>query len=98
MTRREADIRDRDARNVFTYRQTETYDDNYFPSDTVEYEQPTTDDWTTIEKKPKRELTEEEKMERELLREVEEGTNQTDSVWNTQNGDDWDYRDRRVAY
>jgi hypothetical protein len=95
--RREAERRETENQNVFIYRQHEhkanTYDDEYVgcqsnPTDV--------DDWTTIEKKARRELTTEELYEKKLRMEEEERRLAEDSVWNDSKGDDWDYRDRRA--
>lgn len=98
MSRREANVRERDARSVFTYRQIEEQDTSYYVAENIESEQNTTDDWTTIEKKPKREFSMEEKMARDLRHEAEEKAMEDSSVWNVQHGDDWDYRDRRTTH
>ena len=65
---------------------------------TLKYVWDATDEWTTIEKKPKREFTIEEKIARELRREEEEKAMEDSSVWNVQHTDDWDYRDRRTTH
>lgn len=98
ISRREANLRERDARNVFTYRQHEHEDRSYFKSENIEYEEDATDDWTTIEKKPKREFTIEEKIARDIRREEEEKAMEDSSVWNVQHTDEWDYRDRRTTH
>lgn len=72
----------------------EDYDDMSPPTETVD-----DDGWTIIEKrKPKKELTIEEKLLRDERRELEEQANREDeSVWNFAGNDDWDYRDRRAV-
>lgn len=97
MERREAERREADNRNVFVYRQHEvesnTYDDY---CDGYESRPTESDDWTTIEKKARRELTTEELFEKKMRMEEEERRLAEDSVWNDSKGDEWDYRDRRA--
>jgi hypothetical protein len=56
------------------------------------------DGWVTIERKVRHEFSEEERQARMEAREAEDKARQAqeNSVWNTSNADDWDYRDRRV--
>ena len=95
--RREAEHREIDNRNVFVYRQNDDenveYDEEYggYPLKTSNPY-----DWTTIEKKARRELTTEEMYEKKVRMEEEERRMAEDSVWNNGNEDAWDYRDRRA--
>jgi hypothetical protein len=61
----------------------------------------TTEDagWTTIERKPRKELSIDEKIARQLKQEEEEKRAQMerDSVWDASGNTDWDYRDRRAV-
>lgn len=95
--RREAERRETENQNVFIYRQHEdkpnTYDDEYTGCQSNSTD---VDDWTTIEKKARRELTTEELYDKKLRMEEEERRLAEDSVWNDSKGDDWDYRDRRA--
>jgi hypothetical protein len=96
-TRYESDIRRRDEQNVFVFKNDRgEYAENYSVQEDAEFVDTDTSDWKTIEKKAKRELTIEEKIERQIAQEAEEkAAADRDSVWNDGTGDDWDYRDRR---
>lgn len=74
-----------------------TVDESYPEENTVLYPS-SSDDWTTVtHKKLKRELTIEEKLERDAIHEEEEKRlEEEDSMWVSNSHDDWDYRDRRV--
>jgi hypothetical protein len=96
MGRREAERRENENRNVYVYRQSESHTDDYQVDDDRYQPNPSgVDDWTTIEKKAKRELTLEEQYDKKLRMEEEEKRMADESVWNDHN-DDWDYRDRRA--
>lgn len=100
--KREAEKRERDMRNMVVFKRRDSfdeYDDNaYIVEDTSPAPPYEEDGWTTVERKVRRELSEEEKHARLEAREAEEKERkaQEDSVWNASNADDWDYRDRRV--
>jgi len=95
--RYEADIRRRDEHNVFVFRNDGgKYNESYSLAEGAVIEDVDDSEWKTIEKKAKRELTIEEKIERQIAQEAEEkAALDKDSVWNESTGDDWDYRDRR---
>jgi len=97
MERREAEKREISNRHVFIYRQhdveSNTYDEE---CDGYQSKPAEPDEWTTIEKKARRELTTEEMFEKNVRIEEEERRLAEDSVWNTRNDDEWDYRDRRT--
>lgn len=95
--RREMEVRRREERNVIVYKnETDSYYDNYANPQDSEYGEEYDPEWTTIEKKPKKELTLEEKIERDIQRETDERSAAQDaSVWNESASNDWDYRDRR---
>lgn len=98
MENREMRRKEAEMRNVVKFTNTTHYTDDAYPEeDTVLYPS-SSDDWTTVNhKKLKRELTIEEKMERDAIREEEEKRmNEEDSMWNSNPADEWDYRDRRV--
>lgn len=93
---RETQRREIEDSKVFVYRQSEVDTYEYREDNSGHQSRPTNvDDWTTIEKKAKRELTLEEMYEKKLRMEEEEKRMAEDSVWNT-NNDEWDYRDRRA--
>ena len=95
--RREAERRELDNRNVFVYRQNDHDDNSYYEQyDGYQANPSEVDEWKTIEKKTRRELTVEESYEKKLRMEEEERRMEEDSVWNQGNSDDWDYRDRRA--
>jgi hypothetical protein len=95
--RREAERREIENRNVFVYRQAEfNGDDDEDEYDGHQSKPVAADDWTTIEKKARRELTTEELYEKKLRMEEEERRMAEDSVWNNGQDDEWDYRDRRA--
>lgn len=97
MDRREAERREADTRHVFVYRQREVEYNSYVEEyDSYQSKSEDPDDWTTIEKKARRDLTPEELLEKKLRMEEEERRLAEDSVWNESNGDEWDYRDRRA--
>lgn len=94
----EADLRRRDEHNVFVFKNdVDGCDESYSLPEDAEVKDMPDSDWTTIEKKAKRELTIEEKIERQIAQEAEEkAALDKDSVWNENAGDEWDYRDRRT--
>ena len=94
--RREAERRELDSRNVFVYRQHDYENEYHEQYDGYQANPVDADDWTTIEKKTRRDLTTEELFEKKLRMEEEERRMEEDSVWNQGNSDDWDYRDRRA--
>jgi hypothetical protein len=59
------------------------------------------DGWQVVEKKPKREFTQEEQMERKqrFMEAEEQQKKEDDSVWGSSSKgvDEWGYRDRRAA-
>jgi hypothetical protein len=96
--KREAAIRERDMRNIVPFQPHRSpgeirEDESELMAEPVEH-----DEWKTIERKARREYSDEEKHAREEAREAEEKARQAqeDSVWNSSNADDWDYRDRRT--
>ena len=96
--RREAAIRERDIRNVVTFQPHASSDEIRHDESELIAEPIEHDGWQTIERKARREYSDEEKHAREEAREAEEKARQAqeDSVWNASNTDDWDYRDRRT--
>lgn len=95
--RREAQRRETDNHSVFIYRQQDYNHDNcHDTNDGDDTKVVGSEDWTTIEKKARRELTTEEMYEKKVRMEEEERRMAEDSVWNNGNEEDWDYRDRRA--
>ena len=100
--KRESEKRERDMRNMVVFERRSSFDDaydenTYMMEDAAPATQDT-GDWVTIERKARREISEDEKQMREEAREAEERDRNAyeDSVWNASNADEWDYRDRRV--
>jgi hypothetical protein len=97
INRREAKRREADNQSVFIYRQQDYNPDNCDDThDGYESKVTSADDWTTIEKKTRRELTTEELYDKKVRMEEEERRMAEDSVWNNGNEDEWDHRDRRA--
>lgn len=96
MERREAEKQAIENRHVFVYHKRDDYDQTDYVDKYDNHQQHTSDEWTVIEKKARRDLTTEELFEKKLRLEEEEKRQAEDSVWNDSTGDDWDYRDRRV--
>lgn len=83
------------VRNIVTFRNSSFHDQTY-TEETEDVEQHT-DEWTTVNHiKPKRELSDEERLNRELAKEEEEKRmKEEDTMWVYNTHDDFDYRDRR---
>lgn len=97
--KREAAIRDRDMRNIVTFQPTTSVDIIREDESELMPVPMEGDEWRTIERKVRREYSDDEKHAREEALEAEEKARQAqeDSVWNSSNADEWDYRDRRTV-
>jgi len=93
---REIRRRETDIRNLVTFSSGTRASDEYFQEES-EVVQKSSDEWTTVNHvKLKRELSDDERLNRELAKEEEEKRmKDEDSMWNSNTHDDWDYRDRR---
>lgn len=93
---REVRRRESAIRNLVTFNNSNLTAGEYYQQETESIQQ-SSDDWTTVNHvKLKRELSDEERLNRELAKEEEEKRmKEEDSMWTSNTLDDWDYRDRR---
>lgn len=99
--KREAERRESELKNIVLTRKRHIdaiyeEDNEYLSEENDDTSFENNDGWTVVERKIRRELTEEERLAREHNQENVEQKENEQSVWNTNNeNDDWDYRDRR---
>lgn len=82
--------------SVFVYKYADDgYESNYSIPENLGKEDKSSDDWKTVERKQRVELTTEERYEK-MQRELEEEDKQRELEETTHGNEEWDYRDRRT--